>query len=65
MSAKFVREVIGDWISRKHKEEWQSICGERKSKCFRKRQKSWRATPLEQKPAKNDDELLREHCHLT
>jgi hypothetical protein len=35
MSAKFVREVI----SRKHKEYWQSICGERKSKCFLKREK--------------------------
>lgn len=32
---------------------------------FLKDKNSWEATPLEQKPAKNDDGLLRGHCHLT
>ena len=32
---------------------------------FLKDKKSWGAIPLEQKLAKNDDGLLRWHCHLT
>ena len=30
---------------------------------FLKDKKSWRATPLEQKPAKNNDGLLRRHLY--
>lgn len=32
---------------------------------FLKDKNSWGATPPEQKPARNDDGLLRGHCHLT
>jgi hypothetical protein len=38
-SAKVAREVIRDWTSRKHKEHWQSIHGQRQAKGFLKKKK--------------------------
>jgi hypothetical protein len=37
MSAKAAREVIKGWTSWKHREYWQSICGQRQAKGFLKR----------------------------
>lgn len=31
ISAKTAMEVIRDWTSRKHKEHWQSICGQKQT----------------------------------
>jgi ribonuclease HI len=36
ISAKVAREVIREWMSRKHNEHWQSICGQRQAKGFLK-----------------------------
>jgi hypothetical protein len=45
-------------MSRKREEYWQSIQEQRQVMAFLKdllKEKSWRITQLEQKPAKNDD----------
>jgi ribonuclease HI len=39
ISAKVAREVIRDGTSRKHKEHWQSICGQKQAKGFLKKKK--------------------------
>ena len=53
MSTKFVREVIRDWLSRKHKEYGSLFVEKGRVSAFLKDKTSWGATPLEQKPAKN------------
>jgi hypothetical protein len=37
ISAKVTRVVIRNLMSRKHKEHWQSICGQRQAKVFLKK----------------------------
>jgi hypothetical protein len=44
ISAKVAKGVIRDWMSRKHEDHWQSICGQRQAKGFLKKnlcKKSW------------------------
>jgi hypothetical protein len=47
ISANVAREVIRDWISRKHEEHWQSTCGQRHATGF-----------LKKPSVKRDGELL-------
>ena len=56
MSAKVARGMIRGWTSRKHKEHWQSTCGQRLAKGFLKR--PWEITHLEQKPAMIYDQVV-------
>jgi hypothetical protein len=58
ISAKVAR--IRNWTSRKHKEHWQSIRGQRQAKGFLKKplcKKSWGIAQSEQKPVKNYDRV--------
>ena len=57
ISGKVDRDVIRDWTSRKCKEQWQSICGERQAKRFLK--KPWETAKPEHKPAKNIDKAAK------
>jgi hypothetical protein len=50
ISAKVARGVIRNWTSRKHEEQWQSICGQRQAKGFLKKpstKKSWEIAQTE------------------
>jgi hypothetical protein len=37
VSAKFARVVIRDWVSTKHEECWQYLCGQRWARAFLKK----------------------------
>jgi predicted amidohydrolase YtcJ len=46
ISAKAAKKVIWGWTSRKHKEYWQLICGQKQAKGFLKRTAAKRAQEL-------------------
>jgi hypothetical protein len=68
MSAKVGREVIRDWMSRKHEEHWQSIRGQRRAKGFLKKllckTKSGELLNLSRNQLRVMTGLLTGHCHL-
>jgi hypothetical protein len=65
--AKVAKEVIRDWMSRKHEEYWQSVRGQRQAKGFLKKpsaKKAGKLLNLSRNQLKILTGLLTGHCHL-
>jgi hypothetical protein len=67
ISAKVAMGVIRDWKSRKHKEHWQSMHGQRQAKGFLKKpsaRKAGELLNLSRNQLRIMTGLLIGHCHL-